>query len=469
MSLNQVLETFEKNWNRNVEDLQQLVKIPSVSFDGFPKEEVLRCSKTVAELMKSRGLENVEIISAPGSSKDSFPYVYADHLHAPGKPTLLLYAHYDVQPAGNEEKWKTQPFTPTFKDGPGGKRMYARGAADDKAGIIVHTSAISSFLEATRSLPLNVKIIIEGEEEVGSSGLFDFLNAHRKKLQADILVLTDTTNFDIGTPSLTIALRGLVGVSIEVKALTQNVHSGMWGGPLPDPAIALSKMLGGLVDEKGEIAIPGIRALIPKLSSQDEKLYESLPFDEALFRDQSGMLKNTQLLRKGPSPWAQIWRMPSISVNAMEASSRKNVSNIINSSAWARVTMRIPPGMDASKVEAELIRHLESSVPWGLELKLTKDPFAQPWFTDPKGPAFEAAFRAMEKGYKKKVVPIGCGGTIPFVAPFSSALGGAPALLIGVEDPYTNAHGENESVLLSDLKSACLSQVHLFDELSKLG
>lgn len=461
--MDQAATYCQENFPKFLEQLKTLVRIPSVSFDGFPKEEVKRSAKAVADLLKESGLQNIEILEIPGAH----PYVYADHLHAPGKPTVLLYAHHDVQPPGREELWKTAPFEPTEKPGPGGMRLFARGAADDKAGVIVHTATISSFLKTMGSLPLNVKIVIEGEEETGSEHLESFLMKYREKLQADVLILTDTMNYDCGIPALTVALRGMVGLDIEVRALTKAIHSGMWGGPIPDPAMALSKMLASLVDEKGQITIPGVMEQWTPLSEEEEKQMLDLPYDEASFREASGMIPNAHILQKGPSPIGQLWRYPSLTVNALQASSRKQAGNIINDAAWSKVTIRLAKGMDAKKTLTLLQNHLKRQAPWGLDVTFKVEACTDPWDVEPKGMAFEAAERAMQKGYGKKPYFIGCGGSIPFVKPFAAALGGAPALLVGVEDPYTNAHGENESLLIDDLKKACLSEIHLFSELAE--
>jgi acetylornithine deacetylase/succinyl-diaminopimelate desuccinylase-like protein len=425
--------------------------------DWEPVEEA------VAKLLTERGLQNVQVLKLG----NAHPYVYGEWLKAPGKPTLLLYAHHDVQPPGREELWKTPAFEPTEKDGPGGKRLFARGAADDKAGIIVHAAAIASYLDVMKELPLNVKVIIEGEEEIGSTHLEEFLQAHRQQLDADILVLTDTMNFDCGVPALTVALRGLVGLEVEVRALDATVHSGMWGGPVPDPAMALTKMLAGLVDEDGKIAVPGVLEQVKAITAAEKKEFDRIPYDEATFRKQAGLRPTVKMQPEDDcTPFVQLFKHPSLTINAIQASSRKQAGNVINDAAWAKVTIRLVPDMSPEKVMRQLQDYIKSRAPWGVEVNFKVEAMSGPWTTEPVGTAFEAADVALQKGYGKAPYKIGCGGSIPFVEPFAKALGGAPAILIGVEDPYTNAHGENESLLISDLEKACVSQVYLFAELA---
>lgn len=450
----------ESHYGEFLEDLKTLARIPSVSFPGFDSMQVDRSAEAVAALMSKRGLENVEILRIPGA----FPYVYGDWLHAPGKPTLLLYAHHDVQPAGREELWKSPPFEPTERDG----RLYGRGCADDKAGAVAHTSAIASWLQTAGKLPVNVKVIIEGEEEVGSDNLEPFLDRYACKVMADAIVLTDTGNFDHETPSITVALRGLVALDVTVKSMDHPLHSGMWGGPIADPTVALAKMIAACVDGKGRMLFPGSYRGVLKPSKAMEASLKMLEYPEKVFRAQSGLNPKTKLMVPAKDILRSNWYWPSFSVNAIQASSKRDCANIINDSAWCHMGVRIVPGQDPKAVLAALKKHLLKNAPWGVEVSFSSELASPAWTTDTGAPAFAAARKALQKGYGRQAVDMGCGGSIPFVGPFAKALKGAPALLIGVEDPLSNPHSENESLHLAMFAKAIASAAHLYGEVAAL-
>ncbi|MBI5595268.1 MAG: M20/M25/M40 family metallo-hydrolase [Elusimicrobia bacterium] len=454
------LRFVESSRTRFVAELSELVKIPSCSFPGHPAAEVERSGKAVAAYLKGVGLQKVQVLRLPGVH----PYVYGEWLGAKGAPTLLLYAHHDVQPVGREKLWKSPPYKPTVRNG----RLYGRGTADDKAGIVVHGAAIEAWLKTTGKLPLNVKVLIEGEEEIGSENLPRMLRKYRKLLSADAMVLTDTGNHDTGLPSVTTSLRGIVAVDVTVRTADHPLHSGMWGGPLPDPVIALSKMLATLTDEQGRLAIPALWKDVRKPNPTEARSYASLRYSEGEFRKQAQVLPGVSLVGGKSSPILKMWREPAVSVNAIQASSRQSVANIINESAWAHVGVRIVPDMDPAKTARLVQAHLKKAAPWGVKVEFSKPALARWWITNPEHPAFAAAKRALTEGYGREAVYVGSGGSIGFVEPFSEELGGVPALLIGVEDPYTNPHSENESLHLGDFHKSIRSSVLLYEELSKV-
>jgi acetylornithine deacetylase/succinyl-diaminopimelate desuccinylase-like protein len=450
----------ESQLPKTIQSLIELARIAGVSADPPPNPELAKSARAVKRWMTEVGLENVEILELEGVH----PYVYGEWLHAKGAPTVLLYAHHDVQPPGRPAYWTTPPFEPDERDG----RLYGRGVVDDKAGAAIHLAAIEAYLK-NGGLPINVKMVIDGEEEIGSENLGTFLDHYRSRLDADVIVLTDTANLAPGLPSITYGLRGIAIVDVEVTAIDHPLHSGMWGGPIPDAPLALSKILARLLDDHGRIAIPGIYDKVRPLDEGTRRRLRELPFDEAQFRADAGLFDGVALAGEaGYSTYELTWHRPAISINALEAAPIKGASNQIVSSARARVGLRTVPDMDGKECAEILARFLETDPPWNARVTTEIKASGGWWITDPHGPAFAAAERALERGFGHSAVYIGCGGSIPFVEPFASVLGGVPALLIGLEDPLCNAHSENESLLLSDFTKAVRSAVYLYDELGRL-
>ncbi|MBI5625435.1 MAG: M20/M25/M40 family metallo-hydrolase [Elusimicrobia bacterium] len=449
------------NQEQYLADLKELVRIPSVSFDGFDPRHVDHAAVAVASLLKLRGFENVDVLRLPGAH----PYAYGDWLHAPGAPTLLLYAHHDVQPPGRPELWTSPAFEPTQRSG----RLYGRGTADNKAAITVYTSAVAAHLKIAGDLPVNVKVIIEGEEEIGSRSLERFTKKHRRKLSADAIVIHDTGIYDTGSPSITTSLRGLAAMDVTVRTAEKPAHSGVWGGPLPDPVQALSKMIASLTGPDGRMTIPGIYDRVRVPSKAEQASLDSLRCDEKTFRAQSGLLPKSRLLGNGKHLFGKIWYEPALSVNAIQASSRKEWANIINDSAWCHLGIRTVPNMSPADTAKRLKAHLLANAPWGVKVEFSSENLNPAWRTDADNPLFCAAARSLEKGYGRKPVLMGCGGSIGFVEPFAKALGGVPVILIGLGDPYANHHGENESMHLGDYFKAVASMAHFLREAADPG
>jgi acetylornithine deacetylase/succinyl-diaminopimelate desuccinylase-like protein len=455
------LKYAEQHFDDFMQTLVTLSRIPSISADASRAADVRRSAEAMGDALRDAGVEKVQVLEIP----DVHPYVYGEWMHKPGAPTILLYGHHDVQPPGRPEKWLSPAFEPTERGG----RLYGRGTADDKGGCMTHVAAVASYLKGTGGLPCNVKFVIEGEEEIGSENLGKFLEKYKHMLAADFIVLSDTANFDTGVPALTYQLRGIVQVDLEVKVLDHPVHSGMWGGPVPDPVQILADLIADLRNKDGSLNIPGLYKDVAKPGKKQLKRIRSLPFDEKKFKKDAGTVKGTKLWgEKGYSVYEQIWTRPSLTVIATESHEFAGSSNQIVDSARARLSLRTVPDMDGGKAGEQLVKKLTKKPPFGVEVTAKVNGSTPWWTTDPDGPAFEAARRALKAGFKKEAAMIGAGGSIGFVQPFSDLLGGAPCLLTGVEDPPCNAHSENESLHMGDFKKCIASTVYLYDELSRV-
>ncbi len=455
--IEEVLAFAEKEKEKFLDDLFKLARIPSISAFEENYPDIERCAETLKDLMTAYGLENAQLLKIDGAQ----PLVYADWLHAgEDKPTLLLYAHYDVQPVGIESQWETPPFEPTAK----GERVYGRGIVDDKAGAMVHLAAIYAYLQAQGSLPVNIKFISEGEEEIGSDNLEKYLVAHKDMLRCDMVILTDTDNIDTGIPSITYSLRGIVTLNVEVSALKQSVHSGTWGGPSPNPIEELSKIIASLTDDDGKILIPGI---YDDVKRPDSAMIDALPYDEQIFRSQLGFLDGVEIMNKGVHPLEQMWFLPSLTVTAFESNEVDSAPNQIIASARARITIRTVSPMNGDKVLASLQEFITQKAKHGVKLAFSGAHVGNPWVTDISHPIFQKVLSSLESGYGQKATFKGCGGSIPFVETVTSVLGDVPALLVGIEDPYCHAHSENESMDLGDFYKSIRANIFLYSEVSQ--
>src|SRR6476660_583573 len=423
-------------------DLDTLVRIPSVSLDAFDQQHVEDSANAVAGLLRSEGLE-VEIVREGGR-----PAVIGHLDGPPGSPTITLYAHHDVQPPGDEALWDSPPFEPTERGG----RLYGRGAADDKAGIMAHVAALRAH---SGSLPVGVTVFVEGEEEIGSDSLATILEKHGEKLRADAIVLADSTNWAIGEPALTTTLRGLVRVVVTVTTLDHGVHSGMFGGAVPDALTPLVRILASLHDDAGDVAIAGLKS----------GTASDLDFDEARLREESGLLDGVEVIGTG-SLLDRIWAKPTATVIGIDAPSVAKSSNTLVPTASAKVSIRLAPDEVPLDAYAAVQRHVEANIPWGAKVEVHLDDQGAGFAADADGPVYDQTRAAFTDAWGVEPVDIGVGGSIPFVAAFAERFPDAAILVTGVEDPDTRAHGANESLHLGEFEKVCVAEALL---LARLG
>jgi acetylornithine deacetylase/succinyl-diaminopimelate desuccinylase-like protein len=443
-------------------DLETLVRIPSISADPDHVDDVDACAASVAGLMRDAGLHDVRELRVG----DGLPYVVGEWTHRDDAPTVLLYAHHDVQPPGYVDRWSSDPFEPHERDG----RLFGRGTADDKAGAVAHVAAVRAWLRTAGELPCNVKVLVEGEEEIGSPGLAGFLDAHADDLRADVLLLADAGNWSVGTPGLTYSLRGLAGVDVRVRALDGPVHSGMAGGVVPDPVLGLAQMLATLVDEHGDPAFDNCWDDYEPPDAAERARLDALPRNETGLRRAWGVRDGVQLAGDPSTTiFERLWLRPTITVIGIDGHSIIGSSNQIVAQASARISVRVGRGQDPRRLNAALRAHLERRVPLGLEHDVTELDEVPAWHCEPTGWAFDATERALRAGFGVDPVYMGVGGSIPFVGPFADAFGGIPALLLGPADPASRIHGEDESLHLGDWHKLIESEVRLLAELAANG
>ncbi len=425
-------------------DLEDLMRIESVWADPDRRTEVARSAEAVAKLLSGAGFGDVQIVSEGGA-----PAVIARYPAPPGAPTVLLYAHHDVQPEGDHGQWRSPPFEPTERDG----RLYGRGSADDKAGIATHLAA---FLAHDGAPPVGVTVFVEGEEESGSPSLSRLLAAHRDTLASDVIVIADSDNWSTDVPSLTVSLRGLADCVVEVATLDHGLHSGLWGGVVPDAVSVLVRLLASLHDDDGNVAVAGLHT----------GTAADVDYSPERVREEAGLLDGVSEIGSDSVP-QRLWAKPAITVIGIDTTSIDKSSNTLIPRARAKVSMRVAPGGDAREHLAALTRHLEQHAPWGAQVTVTPGDVGQPYAIDASGPVYDAARAAFRQAWRNEPVDTGVGGSIPFIAEFAAAFPSAKILVTGVEDPQTQAHSVNESVHLGVLERAATAEALLLANLKR--
>jgi acetylornithine deacetylase/succinyl-diaminopimelate desuccinylase-like protein len=430
-------------------DLEALVRIPSVSNADFDQAHVAASADAVAGLLRGVGFDDVRILSVRrADGRSGAPAVIARRPAPDGAPTVLLYAHHDVQPPGDDASWSSPAFTPVERDG----RLYGRGAADDKAGVVAHVGALRVLGEDLR---VGVTVFVEGEEEVGSPTFAEFLHTYRDELAADVIVVADSSNWRVGVPGLTTSLRGLVDVEVQVAVLDHAVHSGMFGGAVLDAPTLLARLIATLHDDAGDVAVAGL------VTAPDP----TVDYDEQAFRADAGVLDGVRLAGTGPLT-ARLWTKPALSVIGIDAPSVARASNTIVPSATARLSLRIASGQDPAAAHAALRDHLVGHAPFGARVTVSDGELGKAFQAPTDSPVMRAARSAFRQAWGTDPVDIGIGGSIPFIADLLEVYPDAAILVTGVEDPESRAHGADESVHLGDLERVVLAEALLLHGLA---
>ncbi len=446
---------LEENRDRFVEDLKAALRIPSVSAQPAHRDDMVRCAKHLADEFKRIGMTRAEVRKTAGH-----PVVYAEWMGAPGKPTALVYGHYDVQPPDPLELWTTPPFDPVVRDG----KLYARGAVDDKGQVYMHVKALEAHMKVSGKLPINVKLVIEGEEECGSDNLAIFLRDHRAELDADVIVVSDTAMPAPDQPALCYALRGILYTQIEVTGPAHDLHSGHFGGAVQNPANALAVILTALKDGDGRITIPTFYDRVRTVSAEERAEINRI-FDEKPYLAEAG----------APAPWGEkgyttaerISIRPTLDVNGMWSGyTGEGSKTVLPSFAAAKVSMRLVPDQDPEELFTRLEPYVKKIAPIGVTVRLTNLHWARPFLSDPRDPMLRAAVRALERSWTKPPVMAREGGSIPVMDTFGKTHG-LPCIMMGFGLDDDQVHAPNEKFSLSSYHGGTRSVAYLYEELAR--
>jgi acetylornithine deacetylase/succinyl-diaminopimelate desuccinylase-like protein len=454
--MNPVIDFINTNRDRYVGELKDYLAIPSISALPQHQADVRRCAEWTADELRRIGLQNVKLVETPGH-----PVVYGDWLGAAGAPTMLFYGHYDVQPVDPVELWESPPFEATVRDG----EIYARGSADDKGQIFMHFKAIEAHLRQNGRLPINIRLVLEGEEEIGSDHLDEFIRANKGDLAADVIVISDSPMFDRGVPSICYGLRGLAYFQIDVRGTSSDLHSGSFGGAVANPAMVLAQILGQIKDKGGRIKIPGFYDDVRELAPAEREEFAKLPFNEKKYRRDLGAPK--LFGESGYTTLERVWGRPTFEVNGLLSGfTGEGAKTVIPAVSMAKVSMRLVPDQDPKKIGDLFEAYLLKTAPKTVEVKLTRMHGGRPWMTSFDNPFVQAAARAIEKGFGSRPVFNREGGSIPVVSTFEEVLG-LPTVLFGVGLPDENAHAPNEKLDLSNFHNGVIASAYLYDEIAK--
>ena len=454
--MNNVIDFINTNRDRFLAELKDYLAIPSVSSLAEHREDMRRAAEWTAKQLRDIGLQNVHLAETPGH-----PIVYGEWLGAPGATTMLIYGHYDVQPVDPIDQWTTPPFEATVRD----NDLYARGAADDKGQVFMHVKALEAHLKQNGRLPVNVKVMIEGEEEVGSEHLDDFIRAEKERLACDVVVISDTPMFARGVPSICYGLRGLVYAQIDLRGTKTDLHSGSFGGAVANPANVLALVLAQMKDRSGRIKIPGFYDDVRQLTEQERQEFKRLPFDDKQYKKE---LAAPRLFGEtGYSTLERTWGRPTFDVNGLLSGfTGEGSKTVIPATAMAKVSMRLVPNQDPDKIALLFEEYVRKVTPKTVDLKVTRMHGGKPWMTDLDNRFIQAASRAIEQGFGKRAVYTREGGSIPIVSTFQQELN-APSVLFGIGLPDENSHAPNEFLNLDNFYGGILASAFLYREIAQ--
>jgi acetylornithine deacetylase/succinyl-diaminopimelate desuccinylase-like protein len=449
-----LIEYIESKRDEHLNELKEFLRIPSVSTKSEHKPDIERAAHWVAEKLRAAGLGNVQI-----TPTKMHPLVYGESLHAPGKPTVLFYGHYDVQPAEPLDLWTSPAFEPTVRDG----KLFGRGTADDKGQVHIHIKALQALKNQSGQLPLNVKVMIEGEEEVGSVSLWDFVQGNRERLRADALVVSDTSMLAKGVPSITYGLRGLNYYQVEISGPAQDLHSGVFGGAVPNPITILAEMIAKLHDKNFRVTVPGFYDDVAMLSPEERKALNSLPWKEKEFRRTVGAPAFCG--EKGFTIVEQLWTRPTLDPNGIWGGYLgEGAKTVIPAKAYAKFSTRLVPNQQPAKIAKLIERHVRKLLPKSVTCKFEVLSMGKPWVAPYSHPIFQKAKHALETGFGKKAVFIREGGSIPFVTQMHDTFK-VPCVLMGFGLPDENAHAPDEHIALENYFGGIKAVALFYEEL----